>query len=93
MKDAISPFDRTINATEDRIVQAISSPCLEVLGLMKNIPVQYRRTNKETPTKPSYFIVQSLKPLEMFMDKHRQWLSPVYRQKMTRKVVEQIASE
>ena len=93
MRIAVEPFKETIDAVQLRIVQAIAQPCLELLGLMKNIPVQYRRTNKEAPTKSSYFIAQSLKPLEMFLDKHEFWLADEQKRAFAHCTLEQVMTE
>lgn len=50
----------------DFFIENILAQCTDSLKLLKNIPAQYRRTNRPAPTKASFFVPQILKPLQIF---------------------------
>ena len=63
------------HALSDLIISLLVRLCADSLKLIKNIPAQYRRTNREPPTKFSFFVPQILKPLQYFQDETRRMSS------------------
>ena len=58
-----------------KLVDVLALPSNEILKQIKDIPAQYRRTKKESPTKSSFFVGQILKPLQVFRDQWRSVLA------------------
>ncbi|TPX32873.1 hypothetical protein SmJEL517_g04076 [Synchytrium microbalum] len=67
LEASIEPLADIRSDATGRIVEILSKKCVESLrGDIFNIPGQYRRTNKEPPTRASYYTSSVLKPLSNF---------------------------
>ncbi|KAI8927986.1 hypothetical protein BC831DRAFT_450556 [Entophlyctis helioformis] len=65
---ALDEIQSAMPELNDRIVSHFTRKCVEPLrSSVKNIPGLYRRTNKETPTKCSYFVPAIFRPLTTFV--------------------------
>ncbi|XP_071784531.1 conserved oligomeric Golgi complex subunit 2-like [Asterias amurensis] len=53
------------------ITRGVCSQCAVHLKSANDIPRLYRRTNKELPNKPSAYVSNTLKPLQLFVEDHR----------------------
>lgn len=63
----------TLSKIKSGITNRISAECRETLKLVKSITSQYRHTNKQPPTKPSYFIPNVFKPIHQFNEQNQGW--------------------
>lgn len=52
----------------------LAKRCAVQLQQIRNIPALYRRTNRDPPTAPSYFVSQILKPLTAFYEANKSLL-------------------
>ncbi|KAG1653562.1 Conserved oligomeric Golgi complex subunit 2 [Nymphon striatum] len=59
---------------EDFLMSRVVLECKSHLKMVSDIPRLYRRTNKEIPTKPSGYVTNVLKPLQMFLNDHKDTL-------------------
>jgi hypothetical protein len=62
-------FELILPEISNKIVTTLVKKCSEPLKHIRNIPPQFRRTNKEKPTQCSFFISLIFKPLTEFRDK------------------------
>ncbi|TPX37876.1 hypothetical protein SeLEV6574_g07840 [Synchytrium endobioticum] len=69
LEETLEPLHTDLRlATSQHIIDILSSQCTESLRSdIFNIPGQYRRTNKEPPTRPSYYVASILEPVSAFV--------------------------
>ncbi|CAO3610900.1 unnamed protein product [Mucor hiemalis] len=90
-------LDQLIESTVPKIVSCItnriSTECRETLNLVKSITSHYRHTNKQMPTKPSYFIPNVFKPLHQFTKQNEKWADANIKQEWAQVVSKTIIME
>ncbi|XP_022091249.1 conserved oligomeric Golgi complex subunit 2-like isoform X2 [Acanthaster planci] len=69
-KESQQSLSRRQEAFGEHIAQDVCSQCAVHLKSANDIPRLYRRTNRELPNKPSAYVSNTLKPLQLFVDEH-----------------------
>ncbi|KAI8800635.1 oligomeric golgi complex component, COG2-domain-containing protein [Cladochytrium replicatum] len=64
---SLDAIEETLPDLSGRVVAVLVKRCSEPLRYVKEIPRQYRQTNKEAPTRASYFIPTMFEPLTAFI--------------------------
>ncbi|KAG1654155.1 Conserved oligomeric Golgi complex subunit 2 [Nymphon striatum] len=72
--DMINKISSHPQFLEDFLMSRVVLECKSHLKMVNDIPRLYRRTNKEIPTKPSGYVTNVLKPLQMFLNDHKDTL-------------------
>ncbi|KAG1653561.1 Conserved oligomeric Golgi complex subunit 2 [Nymphon striatum] len=72
--DMINKISSHPQFLEDFLMSRVVLECKSHLKMVSDIPRLYRRTNKEIPTKPSGYVTNVLKPLQMFLNDHKDTL-------------------
>lgn len=79
LREAFNESNRLVSSRisdlSSYIVSEVCSLSSVHLKAAHDIPRLYRRTNREVPSKPSAYITNALKPIEMFMEEHKETLS------------------
>ncbi|XP_033125894.1 conserved oligomeric Golgi complex subunit 2-like [Anneissia japonica] len=75
------------------IVKEVCGLCSVHLKSANDIPRLYRRTNREVPSKPSSYIHNTMKPLELFIQEHGQVLEASRQQQLLAGIFTQIVQE
>ncbi|KAJ3023287.1 Conserved oligomeric Golgi complex subunit 2 [Thoreauomyces humboldtii] len=70
--DALSPLQTFLPPLANRVCSVLAKRCADRLKNdgVSSIPSQYRMTNKEPPTRPSYFVPTIFAPLRAFLEAH-----------------------
>ncbi|KAI9016767.1 hypothetical protein DFJ74DRAFT_242318 [Hyaloraphidium curvatum] len=71
LDSAIAGLDESLPNVASKVTSVMTRRCALQLQQIRNIPALYRRTNREPPTTPSYFVSQILKPLTAFCEANK----------------------
>lgn len=84
-------LESDLKPLKEHMLQQLAQDCSVILRSVKDIPGQYRRTNREPPKLPSSFLAACFKPLEQFREQHESLLQEAYSLDWSSEVVEAVA--
>ncbi|KAI9092144.1 hypothetical protein DFS34DRAFT_311057 [Phlyctochytrium arcticum] len=90
---SLNPLQSVLPFLSERVCKVLYRRCSDPLrNHIQSITPQYRMTNKEPPSRPSYFVPTILKPLSTFLDEQRHLLNATIIAEWTGVVLEQVTA-
>ncbi|XP_018428885.1 PREDICTED: conserved oligomeric Golgi complex subunit 2, partial [Nanorana parkeri] len=81
LEDILTSLSAPLLVINNRISLDLSASCLVYLKSIQEVPRLYRRTNKEVPTRQSFYVENALKPLLLLQNEYRNVLKQTTKEK------------